>query len=269
MNTRKAKHWKLALRLAVLTFALTGIVQAQYGGSYTNPYTGNTFNNAASSFIDTIILHNRQRAMLMNSLNVSRNSINSSLRRGGLKLSKQQKAQTDHFAKYRGTMFKAAKPVMPSRLATQLLPDNPEQQKNLAKVFGVLLKFYEDRSKQQRAPSTDLARTLSYCIAMNYAYSTEQDVSAKGLVELRRKMREAMTSDPKFRALSDAKKQELSEALVIMTHFVALGYDEAKAGGKKEDMAKFKQLAQANLQSMLGVPVQQVKLEHTGLVITK
>ena len=133
----------------------------------------------------------------------------------------------------------------------------------------MLLQFYEKRSRQQKAPATDLARTLSYCIALNYAYSTEQDVSAKGLDELRRKMREALSSDAKFRALSNTKKQELSEGLIILSHFVALGYDEAKESKDKKTMNKFKQLAQANLKAILGVPVQQVKLEHTGLVIAQ
>ena len=259
-NRQRSGAWSLC---ALLIFGACAAAQ------YTNPYTGRTFNNPASSFIDTILLHNQQRSMLISSLHASRASVRSSLRRGGLKLSKAQRAQADRFAKYRGMMFKAGKPVMPSRLAARLLPDNAEKQAQLAKVFDVMLQFYEKRSKQQGAPSTDLARTLSYCIALNYAYATEQEVSAKGLAELRRKIREALSSDAKFRALGDEKKRELSESLVILSHFVALGYDEAKEAGQKENMAKFKQLAQANLESMLGVPARAVKLEHTGLVITQ
>jgi hypothetical protein len=259
----------LAANAAFVTLCATGFFQMPVQAQYTNPYTGRTFNNPTSSLIDTMILNNQRMSMLMSSMNSSRALMQRSLRKGGLKLSKAQKAQADRFAKYRGTMFKAGKPVMPARLASQLSPKDAKQRQQLEKVFDVLLKFYEQRSKQQKAPSTDLARTLSYCIALNYAYSTEQEVSAKGLDELRRKMREALSSDPKFRDLSDAKKQELSEGLVILSHFVALGYDEAKESKDKETMNKFKQLAQANLKAILGVPVQQVKLEHTGLVIAK
>lgn len=248
---------------AALCFVLITSTHSQY----TNPHTGRTFNNPTSSLIDTMILNNQRMSMLMSSMSSSRAMMQQSLKKGGIKLSKTQKAQADRFAKYKGTMFKAGKPVMPTRLAAQLSPNNTQQRQQLEKIFDVLLKVYEQRSKQQKAPSTDLARTLSYCIALNYAYSTEQDVSAKGLDELRRKMREALSSDAKFRALSDKQKQELSEGLIILSHFVALGYDEAKEAKDKETMNKFKQLAQANLKAILGVPVQQVKLEHTGLVI--
>ena len=88
-------------------------LQAQY----TNPYTGRTFNNPTSSLIDTMILNNQRMSMLMSSMNSSRALMQKSMSKSGLKLSRAQKAQADRFAKYRGTMFKASKPIMPARLA--------------------------------------------------------------------------------------------------------------------------------------------------------
>jgi hypothetical protein len=222
-----------------------------------------------SSFLDTVIRNNMEMQSLMVSQMVARSALQQSLSRRGLRLSKQQRAAADRFAKYRGTMFRNGAPVMPKRLAARLISQPGKQRTQLEQVFRELLRAYAARSRQQNAPANDLARTLAFCIAANYAYATEQEVSAAGLAELRRKIRAAFTSDAKFRAISDLKKQELSESLVILTLFAALGYDEAKAAKKPELQSKFKMLARANLQSMLGVPVQRVRLEKTGLIIAR
>lgn len=250
----------------------TALVAAPVSAQYTNPYTGNTFNNSISSYMDTVILNSQQTQSLQNmmfSQNIPHNYLRKSLQRGGLQMSPQQRIVVDRFAKYRGTMFTAKHPVMPVRLAQKMIPGNAQKSAQLEKLFEGLLKFYEDRSAQQKAPANDLARTMAYCIALNYCYATEQDVSAQGLVELRRKTRDALGSDPKFRALNNAKKQELSETAIILTHFAALGYDQAKEAKDKATMNQFKSLARMNLQALLGAPVERVRLEKTGLVLTE
>lgn len=236
---------------------------------YTNPYTGRTFNNPMSSFLDTVIKNNMQMQNLMTSQMISRNMLQQSLSRRGLKQTKKQQVEADRFARYRGTMFKTARPVMPAKLAAMFVKTPGADRENMTKLFDALLKAYEIRSKEQKAPSNDLARTLAYCIAANYAYATEQEVSASGLIELRKKIRAALTADEKFRAMSDAKKQQLSESIIILTHFMALGYDNSKESKDVKSMTAFKQFAQFNLQTMLGVPSNQVRLEKTGLVIAR
>jgi hypothetical protein len=235
---------------------------------YTNPYTGNTFNNPASSFLDTVILHNMQTMQLRTSMMVSSNMLTSSLSRSGPKLTKKQQAEADRFARYRGTMFKSGRPVMPVQLAASFIKTPGKQREDMTKLFSVLLEVYNQRSRQQKAPANDLARTLAYCIAANYAYYTEQEVSASGLAMLRGKIRTALTASDKFRKIKDADKQKVSETLIILTHFAALGYDQAKEGKNKESMEMFRKLAGLNLQGMLGVAPGRVKLEKTGLVVT-
>jgi hypothetical protein len=267
----KTFSWTVASLLALaLSVQLSTQLPAwaQYDG-YTNPYTGRTFNNPMSSFLDTVIQNNMQTQMLMTSQMVARNALTEALRRNGnaRRMSKRERQVADRFAKYRGTMFTAGKPVMPARLAAMFLKTPGKQRQDMTALFTELLKVYDARSKQQSAPPNDLARTLAYCIAVNYAYRTEQEVSAAGLVTLRSKIRGALSGDAKFRALSNAKKQELSETIIIMTHFAALGYDHAKEAKNEAAKQQFRQLAGVNLRGMLGVDPQRVKLEKAGLVI--
>jgi hypothetical protein len=257
--------------LMVSILLASGSARAQY----TNPYTGNTWNNPMSSFLDTVIRNNMQMQNLMTQQFIERSMLEQSLSRSGMRRTSQQKKEADRFAQYRGTMFKMSKNrIMPKRLAAMFAKNSgkagkerAELEDQLTAVFVTLVDFYDKRSKQQKAPPNDLARTLAYCIALNYAYATEQDVSAGGLVALRSKIRTALTSDKKFRALSDVKKQEMSEGLIILSHFVALGYDQSKEAKQTQAMKNFKKLAAINLQSILGVPPARVRLEKTGLVV--
>src|SRR5688500_2149047 len=53
---------------AALVCVAGGVAHAQYD----NPYTGNTFNNGGSAMIDTMLLNERNRALLQNNLQSSR-----------------------------------------------------------------------------------------------------------------------------------------------------------------------------------------------------
>jgi len=249
------------------SIVLAGLPPVPVSAQYTNPHTGTNWNNPTSSFIDTVLLHNMQSMQLRTSMMVNRSMLLESLGRSGPRLTRKQKAQADRFAKYRGTMFKSGKPVMPAQLAASFIKKPGTQRDDLTKLFNALLEVYNQRSKQQKAPPNDLARTLAYCIAMNYAYYTEQEVSALGLAMLRGKIRTALSASDKFRAMKDNDKQKISETLIILTHFAALGYDKSKAARDKDLTKNFSKLAGLNLKGILGVEPNRVKLEKTGLVV--
>lgn len=258
---------KSRLNLWILATSLTLAPITPAHAQYTNPYTGRTWNNPNSSLIDTMILHNQQSMMLRNSL-IGNMAIQQSLTRRAPKLTKAQKREVDRYAKYRGTMFKPGKPFMPARIAAVFVSTPGEQRDDMTKLFEGLLKFYNTRSKQQGAPANDLARTLSYTIALNYAYAREQEVSNAGMTAMRAKLRNALLASPDFRKMSEQQKQEMHETLVILSHFVAVGYDQSKEKGDKDSMAAFKKLANFNLQTLLKVDPSRIRLEKDGLVIT-
>ena len=87
------------------------------------------------------------------------------------------------------------------------------------------------------------------------------------LAALRGKIRAALSSDPKFRALSNEKKQQMSEAMIIMTNFMDLGHTLTIQRKDKENIEKFRKLAGYNLKLMLGVEPERVTFAKTGLII--
>jgi hypothetical protein len=278
MKHWKMKRWKHVVVLAG-TLALGGVATAQ---NYTNPYTGRTFNNPTSSFLDTVIMNNMRTQQLFTSQMIASNSLRISFQRGG-KTRKQsphaqsphaqsprERAVADRFAKYRGTMFTpSGKPMMPAKLAASLVKEPGEKQRQMTALLTEMLAIYEQRSRQQNAPSNDLARTQAYCIAVNYSHYSGKDISMDHLAALRGKIRVALSSDAKFRALNNAKKQQLSETLIILTNFMDMGHTLSIEKKDEEGKRAYRQMAGMLLKAMLSVEPNRVMFTETGLVITQ
>lgn len=184
----------------------------------------------------------------------------------------RERTEAERFAKYNGTMYKAGKSNTAAKVAAVFATNMGGKASDYQPVMVELLKLYQDQSKKQNAPSTDLARTLAYCISANYYYYTGgTGVPDAQVAALRLKIRTALSEDKKFRAMTNAQKQELNETMVILTHFAALGFEviapkasQDKKAGVREG---FKKLAGVNLRGLLGVDPKRVAFDKTGLVI--
>lgn len=184
----------------------------------------------------------------------------------------RERTEAERFAKYNGTMYKAGKSNTAAKVAAVFAKNLGGKASDYQPVMVELLKLYQDQAKKQNAPSTDLARTLAYCISANYYYFTGgTGVPDAQVAALRLKIRTALSEDKKFRAMSNAQKQELNETMVILTHFAALGFEviAPKASQEKKAAVRegFKKLAGVNLRGLLGVDPQRVAFDKTGLVI--
>jgi hypothetical protein len=89
------------------------------------------------------------------------------------------------------------------------------------------------------------------------------------LAALRGKIRTALSSDPKFRALSNAKKQQMSETLIILTNFMDLGHTVSIQQKNEQGKRAYRQMAGMLLQGMLAVNPNRVAFTKTGLVISQ
>ncbi|RYX84133.1 hypothetical protein EON83_11520 [bacterium] len=189
------------------------------------------------------------------------------------KMQPRQRTEMERFLKYNGTMYNPTKSVdtaskLSQTFATNLKVPAPKMKTVMQEMWNLYVK----QAKQQNAPATDLARTMAYCISANYYYYTggtgvpETQVSA-----LRKNLREALAEDPKFRTMTDADKQQMNEAMVMLTHFAALGFEvvakKAPAQQRTEVREGFKKLAGINLQGMLGVAPSRVAFNAGGLQI--
>ena len=187
------------------------------------------------------------------------------------KMKPRERTEAQKFAKYAGTMYRPGKINTPAKLAAIFAKNTGGKASDFQPVMVELLKLYQTQAKSQNAPSTDLARTMAYCISANYYYfSGGTGVPETQVSQLRKDLREALSQDPKFRAMTNAQKQEMNESMVILTHFAALGFEVVapKAGDKKQIVREgYKALAGLNLKGILGVEPGRVAFGPAGLVI--
>lgn len=181
------KTWHKVLVVACGMAAATAPARAQY----TNPYTGTTWNNPMSSYLDTVIMGNQQMSNLIIQQSINRSILKRSIARSHGK-SKTRSAQrsarrsskhnsktavkhsrpTTHAAPVaapvaaqapapaanefqnavRATNFKfTASPVVPQKMAQLLIP-KAEDRPKAAKIFGWCLQSArEDFRKNPRA----------------------------------------------------------------------------------------------------------------------
>lgn len=242
-----------------------------YSRGWVNPYNNTLSNMYRSNMITQNAINS---SMIFNStLSMRMVGGMSAGRRARLKaMPKRERTEAERFAKYSGTMYKAAKLDTPAKVAGIFAKNLGAKTSDLQPVMVELLKLYQSQAKKQGAPSTDLARTMAYCIANNYYYFTGgTGVPETQVAALRGKLRTALSEDPKFRKMTNAQKQELNESMVILTHFAALGFEVVapKAGADKKQQVRegYKKLAGVNLRGILGVDPSRVAFDKSGLVI--
>lgn len=240
-----------------------------YYSGWVNPYD-NTMTHIYQSNMNLITQQSMQNSLLFS----SRYGSGGARRSGRVKsMSRTEKAAVDRFAKYRGTMYKdSGRPIAPAKLAAAFAKSTKADEKDLTKLFTVLLDAYKQRATAQGAPPNDVARTVAYSVAANYIYFNGKAGLDEGPIGvLRAKVRTALGEDAKFRALSNAQKQEMSETMVILAHLAALGVDGVAAKVPEEKRAEvkagFRKLAGVNLKGLLGVEPSRVAFDKSGLFI--
>lgn len=236
-----------------------------FSRGWVNPYD-NTFTNAYKSYSYTPSYNTYSYFSGSRSSRASRRTACIK------KMTPRQRTEMQRFAKYNGTMYTPSKTVdTPAKLAIVFARNLGGKTSDYQPVMRELLKLYQTQAKSQNAPTTDLARTMAYCISANYYYFTGgTGVPETQVAALRGKLRDALSEDAKFRALSNAQKQELNESMVILTHFAALGFEVVapKAGDKKALVREgYKKLAGVNLRGILGVEPGRVAFDKDGLVL--
>lgn len=189
------------------------------------------------------------------------------------KMTPRQRTEMQRFVKYNGTMYTPSKSVdTASKIALMFAKSTGTPATQITPALRELWNLYVKQAKSQNAPASDVARTMAYCISANYFYYTGgTGVPETQVAALRTKLRDALSEDPKFRALSNAKKQQMNEAMVMLTHFAALGFEviAKKAPADKSAAVRegYKKLAGANLRGILGVDPSRVAFDKDGLVI--
>jgi hypothetical protein len=87
------------------------------------------------------------------------------------------------------------------------------------------------------------------------------------MVELRNTIAEALVESNALSSMTDRKKQEMYEALVLFTGLALATYHEGKQGGNAETIKASQQLAGQNLLAVMGISPDKITFTDQGLNI--
>jgi hypothetical protein len=138
-----------------------------------------------------------------------------------------------------------------------------------AQVFTVLTTILQEFDKEARkiGRPNDLALALSFFFATNANVYHDTGVPPDPQVlELRDTIAATLVQANAMNGVTDRKKQEMYEALVIYTGLALATYQEGK-GGNPESLKIARQLAGQNLQAVVGISPDKISFNDQGLNI--
>ena len=140
---------------------------------------------------------------------------------------------------------------------------NPE----LFKLLTALLEEFDKGARTAGHPN-DLALAMSFFLANNASiYHDAGEPSDPQMVELRDTIAEALVEGNALSSMTDRKKQEMYESLVLFTGLALATYHEGKQGGNSETVKASQQLAGQNLLAVMGISADRISFTNQGLNI--
>ena len=136
------------------------------------------------------------------------------------------------------------------------------------KLLTVLLEEFDKGASAAGHPN-DLALALSFFLATNASvYHDGGQPADPPMVDLRDTIAEALVEGNALNGVTDRRKQEMYETLVIFTGFALATYQEGKQGGNVDTVRVSRQLAGQNLQALIGISPDKITFtDQAGLNI--
>jgi hypothetical protein len=142
-----------------------------------------------------------------------------------------------------------------------------ETRGQLQAVFSQLLAAFDEQSRQEGVDRYDLARAAAVFVAGNYTVARDAELTDAQTDALIRDMRDNLCASETFRAMDNAGRQRLYEALIIMGLFPPVGYQDGVEKDEPSQQEMFRQLARENLKTLLGVEPERIRISDSGLDI--
>jgi hypothetical protein len=249
-NMRLSGCWSILLLLVISAPAL-----AQYSDSL-----GGNWNNPASAMITNIIMDRYARRRLEKNLAAKRSGTSPTSPTPADSAAPAVKLNDAslHF-RSTGTQLKTRE------IADLIGPGNPQ----VLTIMTTILTEYEKGARAAGKPD-DLALALSFFFATNASIYHDGGIPADAAVmDLRDSIASSVVEGNALNGVSDRKKQEMYEALVIYTGFALAAYQEGKQTGNAESVKVSQQLAGQNLQAVTGISPDKINFTDQGLSIDR
>jgi hypothetical protein len=250
----KADHSGIAriFFLISMLFVLSAPVAAQYTDNL-----GGNWNNPASATITNIIMDRYARRRLEKNLAARRSNTATANGSRTATVSEAVAKTSDAAVRFRstGTQLKARE------IANLISPGNEE----VFTLFSNILQEFDKEARKIGKPN-DLALALSFFLATNATiYHNAATPSDALALELRDTIAAALVEGNAFSGVTDRKKQEMYEVLVIYTGLALATQEEGKSNPESAKTAR--QLAGMNLHSFTGISPDKISFTDQGLSI--
>ena len=214
-------------------------------------------------------------------------------RQGGINGRLAREARTGSAAKAKiatgVTAFKADQPfILPKEIADSS-NGSVEEKKQLQEALEQAIRAFQIRALKHGYPANDLAFALTYFFYNNYAiYHGIRPMwrNSKGQMQYNVSRRpiyagqvkgvytqffKLLTAQEGIRKLSDSDKQKINEYLAISTTIFYESYAEVepKLDNDMNEVAQIKETAKTNIESLLGRPIDKIKLGDDGISVSK
>lgn len=225
-------------RLALVA-AISMAVPGQAAAQWTNPYTGNTWNNPVSSQLDTMILHSMQRKMLERSLAAKQGKASAKDGRKPVKPPSHRAASASDFKPGKGH------PTVDAFLASSGL-DEPQQQA-LRQVIDATFVAVEGQLRAH-----NVASALGFAIAASLQIVSGKEVGDDEVRELILGINDLLAANPTFVKLKAADKQQLYDAMIMMGALLITFHTAGESDPKMKETAI--EMAKGLLAQLTGSP---------------
>ena len=227
---------------------------------YTDSLGGN-WNNPASAMITNIIMDRYARRRLEKNLAARRSGAASTAPTSSSNSAAPAAKLNDASLHFRstGTQLKTRE------IANLIGAGNPQ----VLTIMTTILQEYEKGARAAGKPN-DLALALSFFFATNASvYHDAGQPTDPQMLELRDTIAEALVEGNALNGVTDRKKQEMYETLVLFTGFALAAYQEGKQGGNAESVKVSQQLAGQNLLAVTGISPDKITFTDQGLSIER
>jgi len=164
------------------------------------------------------------------------------------------------------TFRPVAKNLMAKELAETLVT-NADARQQLARAFEEYLRNFDEQARRDREPSNDISRAAAYFVMVNYYAATGREPTDAQADGAQATFRTGLTGNAEFGRMNDRDRQRLYESLVILGSLPLAGVVQADQDKDKEQEKMFREFARELIRTLLGVPVEKIRLTPTGFTI--
>lgn len=166
------------------------------------------------------------------------------------------------------THFRSTGTQLMTRDLANASGNTAEEKEQMFVIMGAALTEYEKEARKHGRQS-DFALALAVALAVNSSvYHGTPEPDQARLFEIGDAIGDLMAESNIFGAgMTDRKKQEMFESMVIFTMLVQVGSNEARQTGNAAEMETYRQLAAKVLRNISGMPPEKIRFDAQPAVI--